>query len=307
MRVLVTGASGFVGRHLTRALAEHGDEIIAWGFTDTPHADGAVLDLLDPDAPGTQDLRNLDAVIHLAGLAQAGPSFTEPARYVSTNTAMEINLFEGLLRQQSFPRVLVVSTGAVYGGSEALITETSPLDPTSPYMVSKLAQEMLGWYYSKRGFEVIVARPFNHIGPGQGPGYLVADVCSQIVALEASGGGELVVGNLQSVRDYTDVRDVAAAYIRLVHVGTPGEVYNVCSGTSHSGEELVKALCRLAYVPVKPTRDSALTRPTDPSDLHASNAKLREHTGWVPTIPLELTLKATLDYWRTRAAVGQIS
>lgn len=307
MRVLVTGASGFVGRHLTRSLGEHGDEVIAWGFTDTPRADGVVLDLLDPDAPGTQDLRDLDAVIHLAGLAQAGPSFTEPARYVSTNTAMEINLFEELLRQQSFPRVLVVSTGAVYGGSEALITETSPLDPTSPYTVSKLAQEMLGWYYSKRGFEVIVARPFNHIGPGQGPGYLVADVCSQIVALEECGGGELVVGNLQSVRDYTDVRDVAAAYVRLVHDGTPGEVYNVCSGTSHSGEELVGALCTLAHAPVKPTRDPAFTRPTDPSDLHASHAKLREHTGWVPTIPLELTLRATLDYWRTQAAVERIS
>lgn len=302
MRVLVTGASGFVGQHLVNVLTERGDEVIAWGFSDTPAAAGVIVDLRDAEAPRRHDLGNLEAVVHLAGLAQVSRSFTEPAAYLATNTAMQINLFEELLRQRSFPRVLVVSSGSVYTGRAGQLTEESPVDPSSPYVVSKLTQELLGWYYAKRGFDVIVARAFNHIGPGQERGYLVPDVCSQIAALEKRGGGEITVGDLTSSRDYTDVRDVASAYHSLIHRGHSGETYNVCSGKSRSGKALVAMLCALSSADITLVKDPQLARPTDTSDVHASNRAIREHTGWAPMVQLDTTLIETLDYWRAKLA-----
>jgi GDP-4-dehydro-6-deoxy-D-mannose reductase len=302
MRVLVTGASGFVGRHVTRSLRARGDDVTEWHFNDA-HADpGTVVDLCDAAAVARQDLRNLDAVIHLAGLAQVSRSFAEPAPYLTINALVVINLFEALLHQSSFPRVLVVSTGGVYAATADLVTEDSPLDPSSPYVVSKMAQENLGYYYAKRDFEVIVARPFNHIGPGQQPGFLVSDVCSKIAELERRGGGTLNVGDLASSRDYTDVRDVAEAYRALLEEGRPGETYNVCSGSSHTGEEIVRALLELAKTPISPKRVASLARPTDASTVSASNEKLRRATGWGPVIPLETTLSETLEYWRNRTS-----
>jgi GDP-4-dehydro-6-deoxy-D-mannose reductase len=302
MRVLVTGASGFVGRHLVRVLIERGDEVVAWGFSDSQVPDGSTVDLLDSTAIGRHDLRDLDGVIHLAGLAEAWRSFAEPARYVTTNVEMQINLFEELLRQRSFPRVLVVSSGSVYADRAALMTEESPVEPSSPYVVSKLTQELLAGYYAKRGFEAIIARPFNHIGPGQERGYLVPDVCSQIVAVERHGGGDITVGDLTSSRDYTDVRDVAFAYYCLIRNGQPGKTYNVCTGRSLTGDSLVAKLCALSSADIRLVTDPKLARPTDTSDVQASNNLIREHTGWAPTVPLDSTLAETLDYWRARLA-----
>ena len=276
------------------------------GFLSDTAAEG-VVDLRDAEAPGKHDLRGLEAVVHLAGLAQASRSFTEPSAYVATNTTMEINLFEALLRQRSFPRVLVVSSGSVYAGRAELMTEESTVDPSSPYVVSKLTQELLAWYYAKRGFEVVVARPFNHIGPGQERGYLVPDVCSQIAAIEERGGGEITVGDLTSSRDYTDVRDVAAAYHSLIHQGQPGETYNVCCGESRSGEELVAMLRALSSADITVVTDPKLARPTDTRDVQASNIAIRERTRWAPTIRLETTLIETLDYWRSKLAGEALS
>ena len=146
-----------------------------------------------------------------------------------------------------------------------MITESSAVDATSPYAVSKLAQEILGSYYGHRGFEVIIARPFNHIGPGQRPGFLVADVASQIAAAEREGHGTVTVGDLSTARDYTDVRDIAAAYVALVRDGRPREIYNVCSGVSRTGDEIVAALLELTSARMKLVRTDALARPTDAS------------------------------------------
>jgi GDP-4-dehydro-6-deoxy-D-mannose reductase len=298
MRVLVSGAGGFVGKHMVDLLTRCGEEVVPWSFSETDdHGPG--LDLRDPDALRTQNLGGLDAVIHLAGLAQVADSFANPARYVAENSAMQINLLEELLRQHSLPRVLIVSSGSVYQGGEAILTEESAVGASSPYVVSKLTQELLGAYYMQRGFHVVVARPFNHAGPGQRPGYLTADIASQIAQLEREGGGQLFVGNLSSERDYTDVRDVVAAYYELITHGRSGETYNVCTGKSYSGKAIVSALVGLAVKPITVVDEPALWRPIDTLAVTASNAKIKADTGWEPLVAIENTLSETLDYWRS--------
>jgi GDP-4-dehydro-6-deoxy-D-mannose reductase len=298
MRILVTGASGFVGRHMVRLIAEQGDEPVAWGRSPEAGEAMLALDLMDPGAVRQQDLGGLDAVVHLAGLAQVSDSFTRPAEYISANVTMQVNLMEALLEQRSFPRVLVVSTGGVYHGSSDVVTETSAVAPGNPYAISKVTQELLASYYGQRKFEVIVARPFNHIGPGQQRGYLVADLASQIATAELNGEGAVNVGNLSSSRDYTDVRDVVAAYHRLIGAGRAGETYNVCSGHSYTGEAIVTKLAALTGGRITVVTDSKLTRPTDTPNVTASNEKLTHDTAWQPTISLDDTLSDVLDYWR---------
>ncbi len=211
---------------------------------------------------------------------------------------MQVNLFEALLAQRSFPRVLVVSSGGVYAQSSGVLTERSATGASSPYVVSKLAQELVAAHYAQRGFEVIVARPFNHVGPGQQRGYLVADLASQTAAGERTGGAEIRVGNLASERDYTDVRDVVTAYCALLERGRAGETYNVCSGRSYSGSEVFARLSAHASVSVSALHEEARDRPLDVMHVHASNEKICLDTGWRPTISLDQTLADTLAYWR---------
>ncbi|MGH2863390.1 MAG: NAD-dependent epimerase/dehydratase family protein [Solirubrobacteraceae bacterium] len=301
MRILVTGAAGFVGQHLTCLLRSRGEDVTEWRFSDGDAGSGVQLDLCDARAVVRQDVQGVEAIVHLAGLAQVSRSFSEPQLFMSVNTAVVTNLFESLLAQHSRPRILLVSTGGVYSADAEPITEDSPVAAANPYEVSKLAQEMLAAYYMQRGLEVIVVRPFNHIGPGQQPGYLVPDICSQVASLERAGGGTITVGNLGSARDYTDVRDVVAAYHSLLEHGRSGETYNVCSGVAYTGEEILKRICSLSTVELTVESSEALHRPTEVSTIHASNAKLRDDTHWAPAIPLDQTLADTLAYWRDRS------
>lgn len=298
MRILVTGAAGFVGQHLTRLLRSRGEDVTEWQFSGGDPGSGVQLDLCDARAVAQQDLSEVDAIVHLAGLAQVGRSFSEPQLFMNVNTAVVTNLFESLIAQHRRPRVLVVSTGGVYGASGQTITEESPTAASNPYVVSKLAQEMLAAYYARRDFEIIIARPFNHVGPGQQRGYLIADLCSQVAALERDGGGTLAVGDLSSARDYTDVRDVVTAYHALLERGRAGETYNVCSGLSWTGDEIVERIRNQSSVDLSVESSDALHRPTESSTVDASNAKLHDDTGWAPSIPLDRTLADTLAYWR---------
>ena len=298
MRFLVTGGSGFVGQHLLRHLTGLGHETISWGLANERADATNSVDLRVAAELPEGDLRGQDAVIHLAGLAQVSESFAEPERYVSTNAGMQINLMEALLKQSSKARILVISTGGVYRAGPGRLTETSATEPANPYVISKLTQELLASYYMQRGLDVIIARPFNHFGPGQHRGYLVADLASQIAALERRGGGELAVGNLASERDYTDVRDVVAAYSSLIASGRSGATYNVCSGVSRTGSEIFETLADLATVQVTAAPQASLQRPTDSNQVAASNERIRRDTGWQPQIPLDAALADTLAYWR---------
>jgi GDP-4-dehydro-6-deoxy-D-mannose reductase len=300
MKVLVTGGTGFAGRHLIAELLQNDYSILATSNT-SDIADGVEtvqVDLTDFSEVENIDFKQIGAIFNLAGLAAVGPSFDEPVKYLEVNSKIQINLFEACLRQTARPRFLVISSGNVYCTDELPITESSKVEPVSPYAVSKITQEVIGQYYGSRGFEVITSRSFNHIGPGQLEGFIAADLAKQIAQAEKSGQSNIMVGNLEAKRDYTDVRDIARAYRLLIEKGRAGETYNVCSGRSVSGHEILEGLLGHSKKDLKVETDQKLIRPSDKPNIYGDNSKIKADTGWTPEIPLNQTLKDTLDFWR---------
>lgn len=260
-----------------------------------------MLDLSRPEEAAKVDFSNVAGVVHLAGLAAVGPSFDQPMEYINTNIGIEVNLFEAALVQKATPRFLIISTGALYDPAAQLpLTEASPVLASSPYAVSKLGQEQMAQYYAKRGFEVLIARPFNHIGPGQSPGFIVPDIAQQIVAVERNKQTTIKVGNLDAQRDYTDVRDIARAYRLLLEKGVPGETYNVCSGKALSGHDLANQLLAVAGSSSELEQDPAKMRPADNPIIYGTHDELSQATGWQPEISLEQTLADVIADWRSR-------
>lgn len=294
--LVVTGVDGFVGRHIARIAVESGFDV--FGISRS----AAISDDLAAILTGYVgvDLRRewptrvpLDAdVVHLAGLAAVGPSFDRPQEYVEANSAIVTNMCEALLASEFTGRVVGVSTGAVYGQApgDAARAELDPVAYTSPYVVSKVLVENQLSYYSRRGLRTVVARPFNHIGPHQRPGFLVPDLLRQLRSLQPDE--PLRVGNLETRRDYTDVRDVARAYLALASSDDSDfAVYNVASGVARSGNEILEALCaalgrRVPEVEVDRTR----VRATDPQIIVGDASRLRADVGWKPQIAFDTTI-----------------
>lgn len=307
-KIAVTGANGFVGKHLVNELLDNNYKVLAIGGSNlpmnhesAPNTDYVSIDLSKSDELEKLDLSDVDAIIHLAGLAAVGPSFDDPMLYITTNASLETNLFQRSIKQGVTPRFIIVSSGSLYDPHQPLpISETTKVIPSSPYAVSKITQEQLGHYYGNRGFEVIIARPFNHIGPGQGTGFLVADLASQIVAREQGETANIMVGNLDAKRDYTDVRDIARAYRLLLERGKPGETYNICSGVSLSGHEVLELLINQSSVTPKVEQDPARMRPSDAPDIYGSHSKITEDTGWQPGLDIKQTMHDVMEDWRNR-------
>jgi GDP-4-dehydro-6-deoxy-D-mannose reductase len=301
-KILVTGVNGFVGLHLAKELNDNGYTVIGVGgkigTKDVPDnvEDYNELDLTDPEQAAKIDFNDIDGVVHLAGLAAVGPSFDSPMLYVGVNVGIEVNLFETALKQNVKPKFLIISSGTLYDAKADLpLKETSPVDPNSPYAVSKLGQEEMAMYYETRGFECVIARPFNHIGPGQGLGFIVPDLSKQVVDYQKGLTQEVLVGNLEAQRDYTDVRDIARAYRLLLEKGESGELYNVCSGKALSGHQILDELLSLVDKKPEVKQDPTRLRPSDTPVLYGSNEKISEHTGWQPEINISQTLKDVMD------------
>ncbi|HEX9993680.1 MAG TPA: GDP-mannose 4,6-dehydratase [Acidimicrobiales bacterium] len=302
MRALVTGAGGFVGRHLVAHLAAEGDDVVG-----VDRADGG-CDILDAGAVRdlVADVRP-DAVYHLAGWADVGGSWSAP---VETFTANAVGTQHVLLAcvAAGVDRVLAVSSADVYGKvaeADLPLTEASPLRPVSPYAASKVAADFLALQaFLGHGLPTVRARAFNHLGPGQTDKFVASALASRVAANEVEGADEVRVGNLSSRRDFTDVRDVVRAYRLLVLHGEPGEAYNVCSGRDVAVQDLADRLVAMASVPMLLKTDPALERPVDVPVLRGDNARLRAATGWEPSIPIEQTLADLLDDWRRRLRAG---
>lgn len=301
--ILVTGSNGFVGKHLIDELSGNGFEVIGVDRTQGGSiASGFMsVDLTKPSEVNKIDFRNISIVIHLAGLAAVGPSFDEPMRYIETNVGIEANLFEAAMKQDVRPKFLIISSGSLYDPSGKMpLREDSPILASSPYAVSKLGQEQLAMYYQARGFECVIARPFNHIGPGQGLGFLLPDLAKQITEVEKGLSSKVLVGNLDSKRDYTDVRDIVRAYRMLIETGQPGAVYNICSGVAVSGRKILSILQGQSDIKFSIEIDPAKSRPSDSPVLFGDNSKIHRDTGWKPEIKLEQTLSDVMTDWRKR-------
>ena len=308
LKILVTGVNGFVGHHLVRELHGRGYSVVGLGYGgDVQPEIGAMLedyilcDLSDVSQVAKLPLEGINAIINLAGLAKVGASFDEAEFYKKINVAVLANLGKQLLEIGSKARVVAVSTGAVYESNQPMpLTEKSKTTPKgSPYAESKLLMEDAAKELRKKGLDVVVVRPFNHIGPGQGPGFLVPDLITKLKAFKESGI-PVQVGNLKTKRDYTDVRDIAKAYSDLaVSESLQYDTYNICSGKSHPGQEIVDALLKEMKLEgkVEVTVDQSLIRPADPPDLYGSNARLREETGWEPEITLDKTIADCVATW----------
>lgn len=292
MRALVTGARGFVGGHLVEHLVAAGDEVVT-----TDRTDGGP-DICDgPGIAATVREATPDVVYHLAGQADVAASWRDPAGTLRINAEGTLHVLAAAA-EAGVDRVVVVSSAEVYGvvPPEAMpITEGHPLSPASPYAASKAAAEMICIAWANRGLGVIRARAFNHLGPGQSEAFVAPAIAGRLIRAGLAGDDHILVGNLDARRDFTDVRDVVAAYRLLALSGHAGVAYNVCSGEHHSIAEVVTRLLAMTGLAIELRPDPALTRPSDLPLLVGDAGLLREHTGWAPTVPLDTTLRDVLD------------
>ena len=312
MRILITGATGFVGTHLRRYLLQNTDwHIIGTSYPDAPPAPLDAqreyltgLDLRDKNATcSILERHTPDYIIHLAAQSHVPTAYKDPWGTLDNNIRGQLHLLEGCLTYQLKPRILIIGSGEEYGRATAEtlpLTETHPLRPENPYSVSKVAQDVMGYqYFISFGLPVIRMRPFNHVGPGQSPRFVLPAFASQIAKIEA-GEQEAVmrVGNLTSARDFTDVRDVVRAYhLTLLH-GTPGAVYNVASGNPRTIQSLLDTLLALSTSDIRVETDPDRYRPADVPVIYGSAAKLQRDTHWEPHITFEQTIADVLQEWR---------
>lgn len=314
MRALITGISGFVGSHLAEYLLEHTDWQVAgtvYGPEDNIEHLQDRLELYPAELSELGTVTSIlerakpDYIFHLAAQPLPSLSHQDPWSTLENNIRLQLNILEAVVRLGSTARILVVGSSEEYGlvqPDELPIKETNPLRPTSPYAVSKVAQDMLGLQYhlSHKLFTVRV-RPFNHIGPRQRLGFVAPDFARQIAEAETGLQEPVIqVGNLEPQRDFSDVRDVVRGYHAALTEGEPGEVYNLGSERARSIGELLDGLLSIASVPLKVEQDSARLRPADVSVMVSDCSRLRARTGWRTTIPFDKSLQDVLDYWRER-------
>ena len=291
--VLVTGARGFVGRYLVEHLENNGAEVTGWGREH--------VDLLDRRAVSRAmaELRP-SVVYHCAGAAHVGQSFDNIADTLAANVLGTHHVLDALRTAGVTARVLITGSSLVYRQSDRALKEEDPTGPATPYAVSKLAQEMLAQRSIKEdGQQVLLTRPFNHIGPRQDPTYAAPSFAQQIAMIEKGRmRPEITVGNLDAARDLHDVRDTIRAYTTIVERGEPGRIYNVCAGQAFKIRDVLDRLVAMSRVPVTVTVDPARYRPSDNLMLLGDRTRIEREFGWKPRISLDQTLADLLDYWR---------
>ena len=305
---LVIGAAGFVGKYLIDEMQADGMEVFATKLPheklDQVHASVYDLDIMDKEAiVGLLFEIRPDYIFHLAAQSSVGLAWKNPGLTVDVNIKGSINVMDAIRELFYKPRVLLIGSGEEYGHilpGETPITEENALRPGNIYAATKACQNMIGNIYSKAyDMELVMVRAFNHIGPGQAPMFVVSDFCKQVVEIE-KGLREpgMKVGNLAARRDFTDVRDVVKAYVKLIQWGKSGETYNVGSGNAQEIRSVLNLIISKSTADISVEIDPNKLRPVDVPIIEADIAKLNRLTGWLPQIPLEQTIQETLDYWR---------
>ncbi len=317
MRVLITGITGFAGSHLADYILEHHPRVRVFGLVrwrsrmeNIRHIQDRI-DLFEADLKDMTSLKKClaevrpDRIFHLAAQSFVPTSWTCPAETFAINAGGQINFFEAVLDLGLSPKIQVAGSSEEYGlvnSDEVPMKESNPLRPLSPYAVSKVAQDLLGWQYFKSyGLRVVRTRGFNHTGPRRGEVFICSNFAKQIAEVEKKKRSPvLYVGNLEAKRDFTDVRDMVRAYWLCLEKGEEGEVYNIGTGKTYSIREILDLLVSMSRVQVKVEVDPSRLRPSDVPVLLSDSSKFRELTGWEPRIPLEESLHDLLTYWRER-------
>ena len=317
MRVLITGITGFAGSHLAElVLAEHPD-VEVWGTYRWRSRMDNIEHVVDRIRLVEADLRDFaslhrmldkvrpERIFHLAAQSFVPSSWSAPSETLSTNIEGQANLFEALRVLKLDPVIQIACSSEEYGlvlPDEVPIRETNPLRPLSPYAVSKVGQDMLAYqYFRSYGIKAIRTRGFNHTGPRRGDVFVTSNFAKQIARIEAGLQDPVIeVGNLEAVRDFTDVRDMVRAYWVATEKATPGEVYNIASGVGLTIRALLDRLLSHASAEVDVRVDPSRLRPSDVEVLIGDASKFRAETGWEPRISLDQTLIDILDYWRAR-------
>jgi GDP-4-dehydro-6-deoxy-D-mannose reductase len=316
LRVLITGITGFAGSHLAEyVLAEHpGTEVFGtmrWrSRTENIRGIESKIQLLECDIRDQSSVTGLieraqpDRIFHLAAQSFVPSSWNAPAESLTTNILGQLNLFEAVRAAGIDPWIQIACSSEEYGlvhEDELPIRETNPLRPLSPYAVSKVGQDYLGYQYFKSfGTKVVRTRGFNHDGPRRGDVFVSSNFAKQLAAIEKGKKPPVIhVGNLEARRDFTDVRDMVRGYWLALDGGCePGEVYNICTGKDYSIQRVLDELIRMSGIEVEVREDPERLRPSDVPILLGDSSKFRKATGWKPEIAYERTLRDMLDYWR---------
>jgi len=316
MKALITGISGMAGSHLAEYLLSRGgievSGTVRWrsNLENIIHIRDKITlhecDIRDAHAVKTVISESKpDYIFHLAAQSYVQFSWRAPSETLGTNIIGELNVFETVRDLKLDTRIHIAGSSEEYGmvyPDEVPIKEGNPLRPLSPYGVSKVTQDLLGYqYFQSYGLKIVRTRAFNHTGPRRGEVFVSSNFAKQIVEIEKGRRKPIIyVGNLNAVRDFLDVRDVARAYFLTLEKGVPGEVYNIASGQGHKIRELLDKLLNIAKVDIKVEVDSSRLRPSDVELLIGSPDKFHKATGWKPEIPFERTLEDLIDYWRDR-------
>ncbi len=319
---LITGITGFAGSHLAEyLLASHPEVKVAGTHRWRSPLDNieGILDKIELYETDLRDLNSVhrtleqvrpDAIFHLAAQSFVPTSWNAPAATLETNIIGQTNIFEAVRALGIDPTIQIACSSEEYGlvhRDETPIKETNPLRPLSPYAVSKVGQDFLGYqYFQSYGLKAVRTRGFNHTGPRRGKVFVTSNFAMQLARIEAGLQEPVIsVGNLGAVRDFTDVRDMVRAYYLAATRAKPGEVYNIASGRGITIRELLDRLIELAGVEIRVEQDPERMRPSDVEILLGDASKFRADTGWEPQIPFDQTLKDTFEYWRERIASGR--
>ena len=315
MRALITGITGFAGSFLAEYCLQNGIEV--WGIkrwrSRMENIEGIVDDvnLIEGDIRDAESVYTAierskpDYIFHLAAQSFVVASWSAPTETLTTNVIGQVNIFEAVRKLGLESRIQIACSSEEYGmvyPDEVPIKETNPLRPLSPYAVSKVAQDLLGYqYFQSYGIKAIRTRAFNHTGPRRGHVFVASNFAKQIAEIEAGKKESIInVGNLNAKRDFTDVRDTVRGYWLATEKGEPGEVYNIASNRTITIKELLDSLLALSDKEIDVQKDPDRMRPSDVEILWGDAGKLEAATGWKPEIPFNKTLEDTLNWWRER-------
>jgi len=317
MRVLITGITGFAGSHLVDYCLTRKDVEVCgiqrWR-SRTENIEHCLSDfcMYECDVRDASSVRDVieqvkpDWIFHLAAQSFVPTSWRAPTESLTTNILGQLNVFEAVRKTGLRPRIQIAGSSEEYGmvnpNEELPLKETNALRPLSPYAVSKVSQDLLAYqYFMSFKMDVVRTRGFNHTGPRRPPVFVCSDFAKQLVDIEKGKRDPVIrVGNMDAVRDFTDVRDTVRGYWLALEKGKSGDVYNICSGVGRKMSEVLEMLIELSGVKVKVVRDESRMRPSDVPILVGDYSKFKKETGWEPLIPFEQTLKDLLNFWREK-------